>query len=1066
MTDPSSSHRPLAGVAGVGVLLSLMSAACLAAEGEGAIEFNRDIRPILSDKCFACHGPDGQKRKADLRLDTREGASSGGAILPGRAEESEVWHRITTDDPDEVMPPPESKLGRLSDAEAGLLRRWIEQGAEYQSHWSLVPLQPIEAQPPTRWTELARNPIDGFVFRSLEREGLEPRPLAARETAIRRVSFDLTGLPPTVDEVDAYLSDERPDAYERLVDRLLESPRYGERMAADWLDLARYADTYGFQVDRDRSVWRWRDWVIDAFNRNLPYDSFITWQLAGDLLPGAGDEQILATAFNRMHQQKVEGGSVEEEFRVEYVADRVHTFGTAFLGLTLECARCHDHKYDPVSQREYFQLFAFFNNIDEAGLYSFFTDSIPTPTLFLPTDAQRQELREREAAVRAEEEALAGLADEREAEFARWLDEHRRPSDGTAPPAALAGEIARYDFDAAAADDPAAHPSRIGDQGPARVEGGNRIVPGRDGGGNAIQFTGDDPANLPFGNFRRHEPFSAGFWMMTPDRKERAVLLHRSRAWTDAASRGYQVLLEDGRISWSLIHFWPGNAVSVRAVEPVPENAWTHVLVASDGSARAEGLRIFIDGKPAAVEVVRDHLTKNITGGGGDNIALGERFRDRGFKGGLIDDVRVWSRSLSALEAAEACRPGTIADLLARPPGALTEAETASLREFFLSAVDPAAGERRAALAAAREARNRVLDGLEEIMVMRELSEPRQAYVLERGQYDQRRDPVGPSTPAALPPLPEGASADRLGLARWLTDPGHPLTARTAVNRFWLACFGRGLVKTAEDFGSQGSRPEHPELLDWLAGEFIRSGWDVKRLMRLIVTSHTYRQGSLGPPGLMADDPENAMLARGPRHRLPAEMIRDNALLAGGLLVERRGGPSVKPYEIEESFKPSPRDHGEGLYRRSLYTYWKRTGPAPAMASFDAVKRDVCVARRERTNTPLQALILLNGVQFVEAARVLGERLVIECGEQPGELVERAFRTLTSRRPDDRETAILVQLYEEQRAGFAEDPAAAEALLNTGDTPRRDPSVPAASAAAAAVVVQALMNFDECVMKR
>jgi len=796
-------------------------------------------------------------------------------------------------------------------------------------------------------------------------------------------------------------------------------------MAVDWLDISRYADSYGFQVDRDREVWPWRDWVIRSFNDNLPFDQFITWQLGGDLLPQPTDDQILATAFNRLHQQESEGGSVEEEYRVEYVADRVQTFSTAFLGLTFECARCHDHKFDPLTQKEYFQFFSMFQNIDEAGLYSFFTPSPPTPTLGLADDATKAKLAELTKKVAAEEAKLAQIPD-------TWTT-------GAVIPR---GELAAFRFDTVEKGDLA---NAIDPAKPAKLKGENQLVPSRRG--QAVQFTGDDPVELPIGNFHRYEPFSVSLWLKTPDRKERAVVFHRSKAWTDAASRGYELLIEEGKLKWSLIHFWPGNAISIRAKEELKPGEWTHVTVTYDGSSRASGLHLYVNGQSGQTEVIKDNLSREITGG--DNITLGERFRDRGFKGGAIDDFRIFGREL------------TVVEVLSLPDSSFPPHDPA-LR------VSPPSPEYIAQLEALKKARadlSNAAEGVKEIMVMRELPEPKKAYVLLRGAYDQRREEVGPGTPAVLSPFPKDAPKNRLGLAQWLTDPQHPLTARVTVNRFWQSIFGQGLVKTSEDFGSQSARPVYPEVLDWLAWRFIESGWDTKTLHKTMVMSKTYRQRSVGDPKLMADDPDNELLARGPRFRLNAEMIRDNALAAAGLLTERIGGPPVNPYEMSEAFKPATPSGGDGVYRRSLYTTWRRTSPPPAMVTFDAPRRGICVAKRERTNSPLQALILLNGEQYVEAARVLGEKLYKEALGDPATMIETGFLRCLSRKPDARESAICAQLYQEQLSYFTGKPAEAEAILRNGSS-KRDAALPAPQAAAATVLAQALLNHDECVVKR
>ncbi|MEQ1851319.1 MAG: DUF1553 domain-containing protein, partial [Chthoniobacteraceae bacterium] len=598
---------------------------------------------------------------------------------------------------------------------------------------------------------------------------------------------------------------------------------------------------------------------------------------------------------------------------------------------------------------------------------------------------------------------------------------------------------------------------------PATLKGENKLVPGRNG--SAVEFTGDDPVDLAFGNFKRHEPFTVALWLRTPDVKDRAVVFHRSKAWTDAASRGYELLIEEGRLKWSLIHFWPGNAISIRTKDTVPLNTWTHVVVSSDGSSRASGLRLLVNGRPASIDVMKDSLTKDITGGGGDNISLGERFRDRGFKGGAIDDFRVFSRELTTLEALATHDESAARALLAREPGDWTADERRWVRDYFLATADETWAKQLDSLRKVRAELVKHAEGIREIMAMRELPEPKKAFVLFRGQYDQRREEVHAGTPAALTPWPEGTPKNRLGLARWVVDPAHPLTARVLVNRFWQSIFGRGLVKTSEDFGSQGARPVYPEVLDLLALRFIQSGWDTKALMKMIVMSHTYRQRSICDPKTMADDPENELLARGPRFRLNAEMIRDNSLAAAGLLSEKIGGAPVNPYEMSEAFKPAKPSAGDGVYRRSIYTNWRRTGPPPAMIAFDAPRRAVCSAKRERTESPLQALILLNGTQYIEAARVLGEKLQRNAKGNVGAMVDEVFLLCLSRKPDARESEIARRLYDDQLAHFRSHPDEAAALLRHGNA-RPDPAIPAAEGAAATVLAQALMNHDACVVKR
>lgn len=1004
------------------------------------VQFNRDIRPLLSENCFYCHGPDSATREAGLRLDKREDAIKEGAIIPGDASKGTLMERIFTHDADDAMPPPKSNR-HLSDADRALLKRWIEEGAEYEAHWSFVP---IKGEQLSGRGQGGATAIDAVVTAGLASKNLQLQPEASRETLIRRVSFDITGLPPSAADVETFVKDSTPDAYERLVDRLLQSPHYGERMAVDWLDVSRYSDSYGFQVDRERDVWPWRDWVIKAYNDNLPFDQFVTWQIAGDLLPHATDEQILATAFNRLHQQESEGGSVEEEYRVEYVADRIQTFSTAFLGLTMECARCHDHKYDPITHKDYYSLFAFFQNIDEAGLYSYFTPSQPTPTLALVDGATKERLSAAQRKVEGLKEDGSHLALSLENGFKNWWQFQ-------AGPVAVKGEVARFDLDHL---EGGKSPNALDEKGAAVVKGANALTEGRHG--KALMFTGDDSMDLGLGNYNRHEPFSISLWLKTPDRKERAVVVHRSQASTDAASRGYELLIEDGRLKWSLIHFWPGNAASVRSKAEVPLNKWTHVTVSNDGSSAAAGLKLYINGKSAEVEVIRDALTKGITGGGHDNISLGERFRDRGFKGGAVDEVRIFNREVTALEALSIFDP--------EAPKKELQSETL-WREYFLATGDAGWSQNQAVLQSARAEFYGLQDGTREIMVMKELPEPKKSYVLFRGEYTQRRDEVTANTPEALPPIPAGQPKNRLGLAHWLTSRENPLLARVTVNRMWQGLFGRGLVKTSEDFGSQGERPLYPELLDLLSWHFMESGWDVKGLMKTMVMSRTYRQQSMASPEVMTDDPDNQWLARGPRFRLPAEMIRDNALFASGLLAPQVGGPPVNPYEMEEAFKPAKPSAGQGVYRRSLYTTWRRTSPPPAMIAFDAPRRAVCSAKRERTDSPLQALILLNGTQYVEAARMLGAKLHREQGGSVEGMVEAGFLACLGRKPDAREREVCGQLYQEELEAYRKQPELAALLLNAGAA-EKDTSIPDPEAAAATVLAQVLLNHDVCVVKR
>ena len=683
------------------------------------LDFATRIRPVLSDKCFACHGPDRTKLRGGLQLTGREAATreSDGvrAIVPGNPDASEMVRRLFSTDPDEVMPPPETK-NPLTSAEKELLKEWIRAGAEYTGHWAFDRIR-RPREPAVKNGARRRTSVDSFVLSRLEKRGFGFAPDAKKEKLIRRVSFDLTGLPPTIEEVEAFVKDRSPKPFEKVVDEYLSRETYGERMASEWMDVARYSDTYGYQVDRDRHVWPYRDWVIKAFNANKPYDTFVTEQVAGDLLPNATDQQILATTFNRLHPQKVEGGSVPEEFRVEYVSDRIQTFATAFLGLTMECCKCHAHKYDPISQEEYYSLASFFDNIDEAGLYSFFTPSVPTPTLLLIDDAKKKEMAMAEQLIATKRKTLADAM----ADAGGFV----KPDQPTVP-----GLVGYYDFEtgSSAVNTVNANHAAVGI---AR----NKIVDGRNS--KAVRLTGDDEIRLALGNFTRNDPFTISLWMKSPKKFPRAVVFHRSRAWTDAASRGHELLIEDGRLSAALIHFYPGNALRVQTKDELPLKEWVHVTMAYDGSSKAQGLKLYVNGRLAEVVIVRDKLTKNITGGGGNNITIGARFRDRGFKGGSVDDFKVFNRQLTAAEAAELFSPGHLASL-----------SVEQLQDYLAATESGLVGKALAELKAARAARGKLVDNLPEIMVMREMETERPTYFLHRGAYDQRRQQVPSGTPA------------------------------------------------------------------------------------------------------------------------------------------------------------------------------------------------------------------------------------------------------------------------------------------------------------------------------
>jgi hypothetical protein len=1035
----------------------------------GTVDYNFHIKPILSDRCFKCHGPDDAARKAGLRLDTAEGPyarleSGARAVVPGWPRRSEMVRRILSDDPEVMMPAPESHL-TLSDYEKALLIQWIDQGAEWKPHWSFAtvvkPAAPGEGG----------NPIDRFVLARLRERGLSPAPEASKETLIRRVTLALTGLPPTVEEVDAFLADTSADAYARVVDRLLASPAYGERLATEWLDVARYADSHGYQDDGMRQMWPWRDWVIGAFNRNMPFDDFVTWQLAGDLLPDATPEQRLATAFNRHHMQSQEGGIVAEEYRVEYVADRINTVGTALMGVSLGCARCHDHKYDPITQREYFELFAFFNNNNEAGQIPY--SGVPSPTVILPDEATKKALDAIALELPGAERAAALDNPAFDAGFAEWL---RRGAPDSRPPSPVVH---------LPLDGPGGTYPNAARRTEAASLGGDRdrvpeVVDGRIG--LAQRLVGDSFIQLPRGVafFDRQEPFSFGLWVRVDKAGAAGPVVARSGGPFNGF-RGYTLLLEaDGRLRAGLHHVAPDNSIEIETTASLVPGAWTHVVFTWDGSSRARGLRLFLDGQDAAVRVVIDNLQRSIMRSGiRDNQHWGsvEPLKIGGLAEATlqdvsVDDLRVYDTTLTPFEVrALAGAESPLAAAMARP--GRSTAEEAALREHYVRRVAPGYANALRALTALRRRQNDLLTDPIEVMVMRERAEPRPTFVLARGAYDAPTDRVEPGTPAALPPFPDELPRNRLGLARWLLDPKHPLTSRVVVNRYWAQVFGRGLVPTVDDFGSQGRLPTHPELLDWLAAAFVESGWDLKALVRQMVMSATFRQTSAAGAAAREADPDNEWLARGPSYRMSAEQIRDAALHASGLLVARIGGPSVYPYQPKGLWEELAirnattytQGTGDDLYRRSLYTVWKRSTPPPSAISFDAGERMLCTVSRQRTSTPLQALILLNDPQYVEAARVLAERALRHGGASNDDRARHVFRRVTSRAPSPTELSSLTALYRDARVRFAGDRPAALALRRAGEQ-AIDTTLEPVEVAAWTVVTSTILNLDEAVHTR
>ncbi len=926
----------------VSVCLAVASATALAATENkrlpAVVEFNRDVRPIFADTCFKCHGPDASKRKGKLRLDTREGAFSNheGVVpfVPGDLAKSEAWRRINATNSDDLMPPAESGI-KLTAYQIKLLGLWIKQGAKFSEHWAFIP--PVTPPlPKVRHTSWPKNQIDYFILARLEEEGLRPSKEANKTTLIRRVTLDLTGLPPTPEEVDAFLNDKSANAYEKVVDRLLRSPHYGERMAVDWLDASRFADTHGFHIDSGRDMTRWRQWVIDAFNNNEPFDRFTIEQLAGDLLPNATLDQKIASGFNRNNMINFEGGAIPEEYHAAYIIDRVNTTTTVWLGLTAGCAQCHDHKYDPISQKDYYRLFAFFNNVPEKGLDG--ANGNAEPLLPLVNKSEDAKLTKLKADLAKAESDLKTAENEAIAAQQKWESESNTNS--------------------AAVDT------------------------------NAVAAT-NKPA---------------------------------AEAITNAV---------------------------VSTNKPAVEVATNSIASTNRPAAEAVTNAIVSTNKPTAETIANAVASTN-------NSTTGPA---------------------KATADSKAAHAEAIQAILSTPVHDRTKKQERDLKDYFLKHHFPQWAKANDAADAARKAETDFEKTIPTTMVMVEDKKPHDTFVLMRGQYDQHGEKVTPAVPAFMPALPPDAPANRLGLAEWLVSPKQPLTSRVVVNRYWQLYFGTGIVKTVEDFGSQGEWPSHPELLDWLATEFVRSGWDVRKMQKLIVMSATYRQTSYTSPKLAASDPENRLLARGPRFRLQAEFIRDQALAVSGLLDDEIAGKSVSPYQppglweelmsredgAKWTAQTYTQSHGSDLYRRTMYTFWKRTSPPPTLSTFDAPDRETCTVRRPRTNTPLQALVLMNDPTYLEASRKLAERMMLHANSDADRVVF-AYRLLLARAPQKAELGLLLKLYGDQLARYRANNSAALKLLAIGES-KRDAELDAAELAAWTMVASAILNLDETVTK-
>ncbi|MEM7370247.1 MAG: DUF1553 domain-containing protein [Bacteroidota bacterium] len=1056
------------------------------------VDFNFHIKPILSDRCFTCHGPDEDAREGDLRLDTEEGAfaalDSAGesfAIVPGDQKKSLLLHKITHLDPEERMPPPASNL-TLSEREIALLKKWINQGAEWKAHWSFIPPQKPEL-PDSENNIWSQNEIDHFILARMEEEGLEPSDEATKTELIRRLAFDLTGLPPSLEEVETYLADQSEGAFERMIDHYLSSPAYGERMATPWLDLARYADTHGYQDDLDRTVWPWRDWVIKAFNENMPFDQFTQWQLAGDLLPNPTYEQTLATAFNRNHPMTQEQGSIEEEYLVEYAADRTQTIATTFLGLTLQCARCHDHKYDPISQKEYYELFAFNNQVPEKGILGYLAPG--EPTLPLPEETVEEVIAYLRKGIDQAKEQLQTVKEKKsltadQDSFESWQQDFPSPistadTSSTAPTPLPPDLVAYYNFDHF--DDGMVH-NLVEPEKSAPV--GDDVIETRGKFGGAVEFFGDNfkdrwqnHLNLgDVGDLDLNKPFTFSAWVYLSWSDLQANLLSKMDL---ERKRGYQMTMF---FVWPMFKTIGPGAIEIMGINPYPISRWAHMAWTYDGSRKATGFTLYIDGKSQVLRrtipgegPILERTIPNYPVSNDSPLLLGREKQESWHYQRVpikVDELHYYKRELREEEVQDlAHRYNPIASIQNKDQKSPEEQK--SLHQHYLHSFDEEYQAAIQHLEYQKIIEQQVRKQLQPVMVMGEKKEARSTHVLDRGLYDSPREQVFPATPQAVLPFPDKLPGNRLGLAQWITDPDNPLTARVIVNRFWQMIFGKGIVATPDDFGSQGALPTHPELLDWLAVEFMESNWDVKYLLKLMVSSATYRQSSKVSPNHLAKDPENLFLSRAAQHRLPAEMIRDNFLHTSGLLIPKIGGPSVRPYQpaglweelsCGRGTKYYFQDSGEALYRRSLYTFWKRTVAPPNMSIFDAASRQFCEPKRQSTSTPFQALALLNDPQVLEAARALGLRMMKEGGRDNTAIIRYGFRLATSRWPSNKELDVLIELWESEKAIYEDKELAARELLSIGSfQAKRKRNL--AEWAAYAQVASALFNMDEVMVR-
>jgi mono/diheme cytochrome c family protein len=1025
------------------------------------LEYNRDIRPILAENCFACHGPDSAARKANLRLDKREEALKKEAFVPGKPDESALVEHIMATKANKVMPPPTTNK-TLTAAQKETLKKWIAQGAEYQLHWSLI--APKRPTPPTvKNPSWVRNPIDNFILADLEKNGLQPAPESDRRALARRLSFDLVGLPPDPADVEEMVKDPAANWYEKYVDKLLKMPQWGEHRGRYWLDAARYADSHGIHFDNYREIWSYRDWVINAFNQNMKFDQFTIEQLAGDLLPNPSIDQLVATGFNRCNITTNEGGAIDEEYLVLYARDRTETVSQVWMGTTAGCAVCHDHKFDPITTRDFYSLSALFNNTTQRAMDGNIPNTPPVITLPKPEDRPRWDQINKElSGLRAK---LETRKKEAKTDFDSWLKTAKSetiaamtPSEGLKFHAKLSegeGKTLHYTFDGKAKD--------------LKVEAGLDWVAGKVAAKAFTQKIGSTIELPEVGDFEKNQAFSVTGWIRTGRTAQTGSIIARMDDGKDF--RGWDIWLEADRIGIHIVNKWPTDALKVVSKQTIQPNQWHQFTVTYDGSGKAAGIKIYVNGLIQAADTQADVLKNTIKTT--VPLKIGQRHTTSRIASLTLQDLRIYERSLGAAQAEQLAKSARAAELIAKPADKKTAKEVDELMEYWLVTLDKPTQELSGKIGAAQqEEANLKARGTVAYVMSERPGEPI-AHILFRGEYDKRRDQVKADTPKALPPLPSDLPRNRLGFAKWLLRAEHPLTARVTANRFWQELFGTGIVRTAGDFGVTGELPTHPELLDWLATEFQQS-WDTKQFFKLIVTSATYRQAPITTKEKMERDPHNRLLSRGPRYRMDAEMIRDNALAASGLLVRKLGGPSVRPYQppgvweavamIGSNTRDYRQDTGDNLYRRSMYTFWKRAAPPASMDILNAPSRETCTVRRERTNTPLQALVTLNDPQYIEAARVLAQKTIKEGGVRDEEKIDFIARRLLSRPMRPEEMKVCQESLAELLASYKTKLQDAQKLIAVGES-KADATIDPTILAGWTMFINELMNLDEVLNK-